>query len=44
MSTSTIDNPAKSIVLTVIISTCTSLVILNNLVLIGFGIIDQEDM
>jgi hypothetical protein len=44
MSTSTIDNPAKSIVLTVIISFCTSMVILNCLVTIGFGILDQNDI
>jgi len=44
MSTATLDNPAKSVVLTVIISLCTSLVILNCLVLVGFGIIDQNDI
>jgi len=44
MSTATLDNPAKSIVLTVIISMMTSLVILNSLVIIGFGIIYQEDI
>jgi hypothetical protein len=43
MSTATLTNPAKSIVLTVIISMCTSLVILNSLVIIGFGILYQED-
>jgi hypothetical protein len=44
MSTSTIDNPAKSIILTFFISLCTSLVILNSLVLVGFGILHQDDM
>lgn len=44
MSTASLDNPAKSIVRTVIISTCTSLVILNSLVIIGFGILYQEDI
>jgi hypothetical protein len=44
LSTATIDNPVKSIVLTVIVSCCTSLVILNSLVLIGFGILSQDDI
>ncbi|KAF2397466.1 MFS general substrate transporter [Trichodelitschia bisporula] len=44
MSTATIDNPVKSIVLTTIISMCTSVVILNSLVLVGFGILDQADI
>jgi len=44
MATSTMDNPAKSIVLTVIISTCTSVNILNGMVLVGFGIVYQEDI
>jgi Fungal trichothecene efflux pump (TRI12) len=44
MSTASVQNPTKSIVLTVIISMCTSLVILNSLVLIGFGILYQEDI
>ncbi|KAH7081976.1 fungal trichothecene efflux pump [Paraphoma chrysanthemicola] len=44
MSTSTMDNPAKSIVLTVIISTCTSVNLLNGMVLVGFGIVYQEDI
>ena len=44
MSTATLDNPVKSIILTVIISMCTSLVILNCLVLVGFGIVRQSDM
>jgi hypothetical protein len=38
------DNPAKSIVLTVIISTCTSVNLLNGMVLVGFGIVYQEDI
>lgn len=44
MATSTMENPAKSIVLTVIISTCTSVNLLNGMVLVGFGIIYQEDI
>lgn len=44
MSTSTMDNPVKSIVLTVIISTCTSVNLLNGMVLVGFGIVYQEDI
>lgn len=38
------DNPVKSIVLTVIISTCTSVNLLNGMVLVGFGIVYQEDI
>lgn len=44
MSTSNIDHPVKSIILTFFISLCASLVILNSLVLVGFGILHQEDM
>ncbi|KAF2098265.1 MFS general substrate transporter [Rhizodiscina lignyota] len=44
MSTATLHNPVKSIILTFFISLCTSLVILNSLVLIGFGIIYQTDI
>ncbi|KAI4676045.1 uncharacterized protein J4E84_009661 [Alternaria hordeiaustralica] len=44
MSTSTMDNPVKSIILTVIISTCTSVNLLNGMVLVGFGIVYQEDI
>ena len=44
LSTATLDNPVKSIVLTCIVSCCTSLVILNCLVIIGFGILSQDDM
>jgi len=44
MSTSTLDNPAKSIVLTAIISLCTGVSLLNSLILIGFGIINQDDI
>ncbi|KAF2025440.1 hypothetical protein EK21DRAFT_103971 [Setomelanomma holmii] len=44
MSTSTVDNPGKSIILTVIISTCTSVNLLNGMVLVGFGIVYQEDI
>ncbi|KAH6973092.1 fungal trichothecene efflux pump, partial [Ilyonectria sp. MPI-CAGE-AT-0026] len=44
LSTSTIDNPVKSIVLTVIVSMTTALVMLNCFVLVGFGIVDQNDI
>ena len=44
MSTATMDSPVQSIILTVIISFCTSMVILNCLVTIGFGILDQNDI
>ena len=44
MSTSTLDNPAKSVVLTFFISLCTSINILNGMVLVGFGIVYQEDI
>lgn len=44
LSTSTIDNPVKSVVLTVIVSMTTALVMLNCFVLVGFGIVDQNDM
>ncbi|KAH4922817.1 hypothetical protein HBI55_021690 [Parastagonospora nodorum] len=44
MATSTMDNPVKSIILTVIISTCTSVNLLNGMVLVGFGIVYQEDI
>ncbi|CAK7221376.1 hypothetical protein SBRCBS47491_004509 [Sporothrix bragantina] len=44
MSTSSIDNPAKSIVLSFFISLCTTINLLNCMVLIGFGIIYQEDL
>jgi hypothetical protein len=44
MSTASIDNPTKSVILTVIVSFCTSIVILNCLVMIGFGILDQDDI
>jgi len=44
MSTATIENNVQSIILTVIISFCTSMVILNSLVLVGFGIVDQNDI
>ncbi|KAF2837083.1 MFS general substrate transporter [Patellaria atrata CBS 101060] len=44
LSTATLDNPTKSIILTFFVSLCTSLVILNSLVLIGFGIVYQEDI
>jgi len=44
MSTATLDNPAKSIILTFIISLTTSVNLLNGMVLVGFGIVYQEDM
>ncbi|CAK7205596.1 hypothetical protein SEUCBS139899_008374 [Sporothrix eucalyptigena] len=44
MSTSTLDNAHKSIVLSFFISTCCTVNILNCLILIGFGIIYQEDI
>ncbi|PSN64768.1 MFS general substrate transporter [Corynespora cassiicola Philippines] len=44
MSTATIDNAAKSIVLTFFISLCTSVNLLNGMVLVGFGIVYQEDI
>ncbi|KAF9885144.1 hypothetical protein FE257_000670 [Aspergillus nanangensis] len=44
MSTATMDNAVKSIILTVIISMTSSLVILNGMVLVGFGIVYQEDI
>ena len=44
MSTSSIDNPAKSIVLSFFISMCTTVNLLNCMVLVGFGIIYQEDL
>lgn len=44
MSTATMDNPAKSIVLTFIISMTTSVNLLNGMVLVGFGIVYQEDI
>ncbi|KAL5378345.1 hypothetical protein PMIN06_011593 [Paraphaeosphaeria minitans] len=44
MSTATIDNSVQSIILTCIISLCTSVNILNGMVLVGFGIVYQEDI
>ncbi|KAF2005813.1 MFS general substrate transporter [Amniculicola lignicola CBS 123094] len=44
MSTATIDNPVKSIILTFLISLCTSINLLNGMVLVGFGIVFQEDI
>jgi hypothetical protein len=44
MSTSTIDNPAKSIVLTFFVSLTVTLIMMNCFVLIGFGIHNQADM
>ncbi|KPM36923.1 hypothetical protein AK830_g9646 [Neonectria ditissima] len=42
--TSTIENPVKSMILTVIVSMTTALVMLNCFVLVGFGIVDQNDI
>jgi hypothetical protein len=44
MSTATLDNPTKSIILTCIISLTTSVNLLNGMVLVGFGIVYQEDI
>ncbi|KAF1979756.1 MFS general substrate transporter [Bimuria novae-zelandiae CBS 107.79] len=44
MSTATIDNSAQSIVLTCIISVTTSVNLLNGMILVGFGIVYQEDI
>lgn len=44
MSTATMDNPVKSIILTFFISTTTSVNLLNGMVLVGFGIVYQEDL
>lgn len=44
MSTATLDNPVKSIILTFFISATTSVNLLNGMVLVGFGIVYQEDM
>ena len=44
MSTASIENSVKSIVLTCIISCTTSINLLNGMVLVGFGIVYQEDM
>ncbi|ORY01051.1 fungal trichothecene efflux pump [Clohesyomyces aquaticus] len=44
MSTATLDNPVKSIILTFFISLCTSINLLNGMVLVGFGIVYQEDI
>jgi hypothetical protein len=44
MATSSIDNPAKSIVLTFFVSLTVTIIMMNCFVLIGFGIHNQEDM
>ncbi|CAK7235600.1 hypothetical protein SBRCBS47491_009351 [Sporothrix bragantina] len=44
MSTCTLDNAPKSIVLSFFISVCATINILNCMILIGFGIIYQEDI
>ncbi|KAF2008477.1 MFS general substrate transporter [Aaosphaeria arxii CBS 175.79] len=44
LSTATIDNPVKSIILTFFVSLCTSINLLNGMVLVGFGIVYQEDI
>lgn len=44
LSTATLDNPVKSIILTCIVSLTTSINLLNGMVLVGFGIVYQEDM
>jgi hypothetical protein len=44
LSTATLDNPVKSIILTFFVSLCTSINLLNGMVLVGFGIVHQEDI
>jgi hypothetical protein len=44
MASATIDNPVKSIILTFIISLTVTLIMMNCFVLIGFGIVYQEDI
>ncbi|KAF2743842.1 MFS general substrate transporter [Sporormia fimetaria CBS 119925] len=44
MSTATLDSPVKSIILTFFISCTTSVNLLNGMVLVGFGIVYQEDI
>ncbi|KAF2703099.1 MFS general substrate transporter [Pleomassaria siparia CBS 279.74] len=44
LSTATLDNPVKSIILTLFVSLCTSINLLNGMVLVGFGIVHQEDI
>ncbi|CAM1504892.1 Fc.00g024830.m01.CDS01 [Cosmosporella sp. VM-42] len=44
LSTTTVDNPAKSVILTLIVSITTTLIMLNCFVLVGFGIVDQNDI
>ena len=44
LSTATLDNPVKSIILTFFVSLTTSINLLNGMVLVGFGIIYQEDI
>lgn len=44
LATATLTNPAKSIILTFFVSLCTSINLLNGMVLVGFGIVHQEDM
>lgn len=44
LSTVTIDNPAKAIILTFIVSLTSIVNIMNGMVLVGFGIVYQEDI
>lgn len=44
LATATIDNPVKSIILTFLVSLTTSINLLNGMVLVGFGIVYQEDI
>jgi hypothetical protein len=44
LSTATIDNPVKSVVLTCLVSFCVTIIMINCFVLIGFGISNQDDM
>jgi hypothetical protein len=44
LSTTTIDNPAKSAILTFFVSLTVTIIMLNCFVLVGFGVLDQSDM
>lgn len=44
LSTTTIDNPVKSVILTCLVSFCVTIIMMNCFVLIGFGINNQDDM
>lgn len=44
LSTATMDDPVKSVVLTAFVSFCVTVIMMNCFVLIGFGISNQDDM